>query len=89
MSVSLKSKDILQDLKILMTNRRNTKFSGPTIIYCRTKKTTSVIVKLLKSNKVNCDQYHADLEINVRKSIQQKFLDNQIDVSHSSEKFFF
>ena len=81
MSASLKSTNILKDLRSLMSDEKKTKYDGPTIIYCQTKKLTGEIVNLLRTIGVKCDRYHADVEISMRKSIQKMFLTDAIDVS--------
>jgi superfamily II DNA helicase RecQ len=56
------------------------RFSGSTIIYCQTKKMTTDIVNLLRSIGVKCDQYHAGLTIQERKTTQIDFINDQLDV---------
>ncbi len=89
-SVSQKSSNILNDLKSLMKSEKITtengektvlKFSGPTIIYCQTKKMTTDIVNLLRSIRIKCDQYHAGLSLPERKATQIQFINDQLDVT--------
>jgi len=56
------------------------KFSGATIIYCQTKKMTTDIVNLLRSIGIKCDQYHAGLTLQDRKTTQIEFINDQLDV---------
>lgn len=80
-SVSLKSKSILSDLKTMMIKEDGIfKFNGPTIIYCISKNDTLEVVEELRRLNIKCEQYHAGLNINVRKEAQVKFVNDKTDV---------
>ena len=80
-SVGLKSKSIAADLKPFMIRENGSfKFNGPTIIYCISKQDTQDIVDELRRLNINCEQYHAGLNIKVRKEAQVKFVNDKTDV---------
>jgi RecQ family ATP-dependent DNA helicase len=81
LSVSIKSKSIMSDLKQLMIKEDGQfKFDGPTIIYCISKNDTLEVVDELRRLKINCEQYHAGLSLAVRKEAQVKFVNDKTDV---------
>ncbi len=77
LAVALKCSSMLKDLKSLMVN---SKFDGPTIIYCQSKKKTGEIVDTLRTIGIRCDCYHAGLSMSTRKMVQKMFLSDEIDV---------
>ena len=50
------------------------------IIYCFSRKETEEIAENLKLNKINARAYHAGLETNERKLVQELFIKDKIDV---------
>ncbi|MCB0516234.1 MAG: DNA helicase RecQ [Chitinophagales bacterium] len=50
------------------------------IIYCLNRKTTEEIAELLQVNGINAAAYHAGLEANVRSTVQDQFIMEEIDV---------
>ena len=80
-AVSLKSKNIIADLKQFMIRENGIlKFNGPTIIYCLSKNDTLEVVEELRRIQINCEQYHAGLNLTKRKEAQIKFISDKIDV---------
>lgn len=65
-------KKIITDIVPLIQN------DEPTIVYCRTRKDTDKISKLLKQNKINCDAYHAGMTTKKRETVHHKFVKNKI-----------
>ncbi len=45
------------------------KFNGSTIIYCPTKALTDQIISELRKIGISCEQYHASLPLERRKSL--------------------
>ncbi|XP_052255826.1 bifunctional 3'-5' exonuclease/ATP-dependent helicase WRN-like isoform X2 [Dreissena polymorpha] len=81
LSVSLKSGDILYDLQSRMEKTGNRwKFSGPTIVYCPTKKITDDVANILKGLNMPCLPYHAGLTPKARKEAHKRFVNDDIQV---------
>lgn len=81
LSVSMKSGDIALDLKTEMEEQgKKYTFSGPTIIYCPTKKITETVARVVKGLGVPCLPYHAGLSPQARKEAHKRFLNDEIKV---------
>ncbi|XP_072379168.1 bifunctional 3'-5' exonuclease/ATP-dependent helicase WRN-like isoform X2 [Diabrotica undecimpunctata] len=81
LSVKPKSNNVLNDLESIMVRKNNKlQFSGPTIIYCITRKLTEDIAALLKASNINCSPYHAGLPLKQRQEAHEKFVRDQIEV---------
>ena len=71
-------KNLEDDLSQLIKGRFNNK-SG--IIYCISRKDCETLAgNLQKKYKVKCDYYHAELPYNKRKEIQDKWMNNEIQI---------
>ena len=71
-------KNIETDISTLIKTRFKNKCG---IIYCLTKKECERLAELLKRNYgVKCDFYHAEINYAKRQEIQQKWMDNEIQV---------
>ena len=71
-------KNIETDISALIKTRFKSKCG---IIYCLTRKECERLAELLKRNYgVKCDFYHADINYSKRQEIQQKWMDNEIQV---------
>ena len=80
-AVSQKSKSIITDLKPLMIREDGQiRFSGPTIIYCQTKKDTTEVLENLRAINIRCEQYHAGISMAERKRAQVMFVNDKTDV---------
>ncbi|PVD30177.1 hypothetical protein C0Q70_09439 [Pomacea canaliculata] len=80
LSVSSKSYPS-NDLKVhLEKNGNDFQFSGPTIIYCPTKKVTMDIAATLRGMGVACLPYHAGLSLTSRKQAHKSFINDHIQV---------
>ena len=53
---------------------------GSTIIYCGTRNNVTQLTQLLKAYKFSVEEYHAGLTIQVRKKVQEAWMNNQIQV---------
>ncbi|XP_062535891.1 bifunctional 3'-5' exonuclease/ATP-dependent helicase WRN-like isoform X2 [Armigeres subalbatus] len=67
---------VWEDVKGLLS--RNSE--GSIIIYCLTRKQTEEIVDLLKSNKIECQPYHAGLSLSRRKDIHESFVRDRVQI---------
>lgn len=88
LSVSLKSGNMLKDLQTLMNSADKKKFDGSTIIYCPVKKLTSKVCDELRKLGIRCDEYHANLKLEVRKEAQRRFMADEISVSVFKRLFY-
>jgi ATP-dependent DNA helicase RecQ len=57
-----------------------TKVQGSAIVYCRTRKRTNEIVKLLQMHGVSCSNYHAGLKQEERNLRQKEWVDGKVRV---------
>jgi ATP-dependent DNA helicase RecQ len=57
-----------------------TKVKGSAIVYCRTRKRTNEIVKLLQMHSVSCNNYHAGLKQEERNQRQKEWVDGKMRV---------
>ncbi|XP_028141726.1 bifunctional 3'-5' exonuclease/ATP-dependent helicase WRN-like isoform X2 [Diabrotica virgifera virgifera] len=81
LSVKQKSNNVLNDLESVMVRQNNKlQFSGPTIIYCITRKLTEDVAAILKVSNINCGLYHAGLPLKQRQEAHEKFVRDQVDV---------
>ena len=53
---------------------------GSTIIYCGTRNNVSQLTQLLKAYKFSVEEYHAGLPIALRKTVQESWMNNQIQI---------
>ncbi|XP_044271277.1 Werner syndrome ATP-dependent helicase-like [Tribolium madens] len=56
------------------------RFSGPTIIYCITRKQTEDVCEVLKNSGVSCRVYHAGLSQKTRQGAHEDFVRDKVDV---------
>lgn len=61
--------------------------SGSMIIYAGTRKRTEEIAETLQENQINCKSYHAGMEDDQRKQIQEEFLNDKINVIVATTAF--
>ncbi|XP_026812817.1 Werner syndrome ATP-dependent helicase homolog [Rhopalosiphum maidis] len=55
-------------------------FEGATIIYCPTKKQTEAVAQELKSNRIECEVYHADIPLNKRNAVHENFVKDKLQI---------
>ena len=53
---------------------------GSIIIYCGTRNNVTQLTQLLKAYKFSVEEYHAGLPIQVRKKVQEAWMNNQIQI---------
>ena len=56
------------------------KKEGSTIIYCGTRNNVTQLTQLLKAYKFSVEEYHAGLPIQVRKAVQESWMNNQTQI---------
>ncbi|KAK9721845.1 RQC domain [Popillia japonica] len=81
-SVHLKEHNgIISDLRNTMVRQHGDwVFSGPTIIYCITRKQTENVAELLQREGIECLTYHAGLTVKQRKNVHEKFVRDRVSV---------
>lgn len=76
-----KSQSIRDDLlSIIPIIDGKPKFSGPTIIYCPTKKMTESVAHTISSMKISCTVYHSGISMFERKRAHRQFVDDYVEV---------
>ncbi|HMU11420.1 MAG TPA: ATP-dependent DNA helicase RecQ [Ferruginibacter sp.] len=60
---------------------------GTAIVYCKTRKHTTEIARLLRMNKINADFYHAGLSNEERNSKQENWINNNTRVMACTNAF--
>jgi Werner syndrome ATP-dependent helicase len=83
-SVGKKTGSALDDLKEAMIktneNRLGHKFDGPAIIYCQLKQECENIKISLRQMGIKAETYHAGMEMEKRRTVQNDFMVDKIDV---------
>ena len=83
-SVGKKTGSPLEDLKAAMIetheNRLGYKFDGPAIIYCQLKAECENIKVSLRQVGIKAETYHAGMEIEKRRTVQNDFMVDKVDV---------
>ncbi len=82
------------NVKIINTTQKDEKcfeilkkFKGSAIIYCSTRKSTEIVSDYLKSRGINCNYYHAGLNPQLRKLIQDDFIKGRLNVIAATNAF--
>ena len=75
--MKLKGKSVWSDLSEMMTNGQ---FSGPTIIYCPSRKDVDDVSTQLTEQKVENNKYHAGLDGPDRKAAHKAFISDNVQV---------
>ncbi|XP_005102149.1 Werner syndrome ATP-dependent helicase homolog isoform X2 [Aplysia californica] len=77
--VKQKSGDIANDFRGELEKKGlRYDFSGPTLIYCQTKKATGEVASVLQAMGVSCLSYHAAMSLSTRKEAHHKFLNDRV-----------
>ena len=81
-------------INVEITKKKNEKclelyhqYKSPAIIYASSRKKTEELAQYLKTNKVNCEYYHAGLNPIIRKRIQEDFIDDRLPVIIATNAF--
>lgn len=76
-----KKTSIFFDLnKFMKKNGLKMFFEGATIIYCPTKKQTEAVAQELKSNRIECEVYHADIPLHKRNAVHENFVKDKLQI---------
>lgn len=62
-------------------------FSGSTIVYTMSRKTTQLLVKELEAQGVSATAYHAGLDYRTREKRQKEWIDNKVQVMVATNAF--
>lgn len=78
-SASQKSVNIMDDFSRFIERKgKEVFFSGPTIIYCPTKKMSEKVGETLIAEGLSCGVYHAGLSLETRKRIHADFINDKL-----------
>lgn len=82
------------NLNVILTKRKNEKcielirnFSTPAIIYTASRKKTEEISEFLNLHGVKCSYYHAGLHSEIRKKVQEDFIEDKVPVIAATNAF--
>ncbi|XP_055524633.1 bifunctional 3'-5' exonuclease/ATP-dependent helicase WRN-like isoform X2 [Wyeomyia smithii] len=67
---------VWEDVRALLSKHTE----GSIIIYCLTRKQTEEIVELLKSQRIECEPYHAGLNLSQRRNVHENFVRDRIQI---------
>ena len=81
-------------ISVLVTKKKNEKcielisrYKTPAIIYCASRKKAEEASDYLTFHKIKCNYYHAGLQPEIRKKIQEDFLNDEIQVICATNAF--
>jgi len=84
LEVKQKSGSAWRDLSSMMVNRRDgqqgKEFTGPTIIYCPSRKEVESVSEVLTNQEIDNRMYHAGLTMNQRKNAHKEFVFDSVQV---------
>ena len=60
---------------------------GGAIVYCATRRTTEEVAEFLQEKEVAADHFHAGLSPETRKSVQQRFIEGELQVIAATNAF--
>ena len=62
-------------------------FRGGAIVYCATRRRTGEVAEFLQSQGIDTDRFHAGLQPEEKKTIQQRFIDGELRVIAATNAF--
>jgi ATP-dependent DNA helicase RecQ len=81
-------------LNAIVTKKKNEKcielisrYKTPAIIYCASRKKAEEAADYINFHKIKCSYYHAGLQSEIRKKIQEDFLNDKIEVICATNAF--
>jgi ATP-dependent DNA helicase RecQ len=81
-------------LNVILTKKKReicfdliSRFGTPAIIYTSSRKKAEEVAQFLVLNKINCSYYHAGMQPEVRKKIQEDFINDKIPVIAATNAF--
>ena len=77
----------LHDIHQLLTWHLPPESEGGAIVYCATRRRTEEVASFLAANDVDADRFHAGLQPEEKKNIQQSFVDGDLRVIAATNAF--
>ena len=77
----------LHDVKMTLEHHLPQHLPGGAIIYCATRRGTSEVAEFLQAHGVDADRFHAGLQPEEKKLIQQRFIDGELRVIAATNAF--
>ncbi|WP_419945809.1 RecQ family ATP-dependent DNA helicase [Candidatus Poriferisodalis sp.] len=77
----------LHDVKTALEHNLPDQASGGAIVYCATRRRTGDIAEFLQAQGIDADRFHAGLQPEEKKAIQQRFIDGELRVIAATNAF--
>ena len=77
----------LHDVEMTLEHHLPQHLPGGAIIYCATRRGTSEVAEFLQAQGVDADRFHAGLQPEEKKLIQQRFIDGELRVIAATNAF--
>ncbi len=81
-------------LNVIITKKKKEKclelisaYKTPAIIYCTSRKNAEEISEYLVMNRINCSYYHAGMQPEIRKKIQEDFIEDRVPIIAATNAF--
>ena len=66
--------------KLMLVKQLLQQLEGNGLIYCATRDNTELVAKYLQQHQYRATAYHAGLDRDLKRQLQQEFMDNQYQV---------
>ena len=77
----------LHDIKMTLEHHLPPDVSGGAIVYCATRRRTGQVAEFLQQQGIDADRFHAGLQPEEKKTIQQRFIDGDLRVIAATNAF--
>ncbi len=77
----------LPDIKMTLEHHLPQHLPGGAIVYCATRRRTSEVAEFLGAQGIDADRFHAGLQPEEKKTIQQRFIDGELRVIVATNAF--
>ena len=77
----------LHDIKTALEHHLPDQGSGGAIVYCATRRRTGEVADFLQAQGIDTDRFHAGLQPEEKKTIQQRFIDGELRVIAATNAF--
>ena len=77
----------LPDIKMTLDHHLPSDLTGGAIVYCATRRRTGEVAQLLRTHDIDADPFHAGLQPEEKKAIQQRFIDGELRVIAATNAF--
>ncbi len=81
-------------LNVIITKKKKEKclelisaYKTPAIIYCASRKNAEEVSEYLVMNRINCSYYHAGMPPEIRKKIQEDFIEDRVPIIAATNAF--